>query len=78
MFPTPIEKTSQTTQWLYTFALPVALIIFLLPLFGVAITSVLAASHLSQGNHFGMPSAFACTKYVEIFENTEMAKYMRN
>ena len=78
MFPTPIEKTSQTTQWLYTFALPVALIIWLLPLLGVAITSVRPASDLAQGNYFGMPSAFAWTNYVEIFQNTEMAKYMRN
>ncbi len=78
MFPTPIEKTSPPTQWLYAIALPVALFIWLLPLLGVAITSVRPASDLAQGNYFGMPSSFAWTNYVEIFQNTEMAKYMRN
>ncbi len=78
MFPTPIEKTSQTTQWLYTFALPVALIIWLLPLLGVAITSVRPASDLAQGNYFGMPSTFAWNNYVDIFLNTPLWKYIRN
>ncbi len=78
MFPTPIEKTSKTVQWLYTFALPLALLIWLLPLMGVALTSVRPASDLAQGNYFGLPSTFAWGNYVDIFQNTPLAKYMRN
>lgn len=78
MFPTPIAKTSTTTQWLYTLALPVALLLWLLPLLGVAITSVRPASDLAQGNYFGIPSTFAWNNYVDIFLNTPLWKYIRN
>jgi len=78
MFPTPIEKAAPTTQWLYTLALPLALIIWLLPLIGVAVTSVRPASDLAQGNYFGMPSTLAFGNYVDIFVNTPLASYIRN
>ena len=78
MFPIPIEKTARTTQWLYTIALPLALILWLLPLMGVAVTSIRSSSDLAAGNYFGMPSTFAWTNYLEIFSNTPMLKYMRN
>ena len=44
MFPRPIQQASQTSQWLYTIALPLALILWLFPLIGVAVTSVRPAS----------------------------------
>ncbi len=78
MFPIPIEKTSPFTQTLYKIALPLALILWLLPLLGVALTSFRPASDLAQGNYFGMPSGFAWHNYVEIFQNTPMWKYIRN
>ncbi|MGB8818168.1 MAG: carbohydrate ABC transporter permease [Rhizobiaceae bacterium] len=78
MFPTPVAKTSQTMQWLYAAALPVALFLWLLPLLGVALTSVRPASDLAQGNYFGIPSTFAWNNYVDIFLNTPLWKYIRN
>jgi multiple sugar transport system permease protein len=78
MFPKPIEKSSNAMQWIYAIALPVALIFWLLPLLGVAITSIRPASDLAQGNYFGMPSSLAFGNYVDIFLNTPMAKYIRN
>jgi multiple sugar transport system permease protein len=78
MFPTPIEKTSQPVQWLYAIALPLALILWLLPLFGVALTSLRPASDLAQGNYWGVPSALQFSNYAQIFTDTPMAKYMRN
>jgi multiple sugar transport system permease protein len=78
MFPTPIVKTSPLTQWLYAAALPVALLLWLLPLLGVAITSVRPASDLAQGNYFGIPSTFAWHNYIDIFNNTPLLKYIRN
>ena len=78
MFPKPIEKASPAAQWLYTIALPLALILWLLPLFGVALTSVRPASDLAQGNYWGVPSSIELGNYLQIFTQTPMASYMRN
>jgi multiple sugar transport system permease protein len=78
MFPKPIEKTSPRTQLLYKLALPVALVIWLFPLIGVALTSVRPAADLAAGNYFGMPSGIAFSNYYEAFTNTDLGKYMRN
>ncbi|NUB44853.1 carbohydrate ABC transporter permease [Fertoebacter nigrum] len=78
MFPRPIEQTSPARQMLYKAALPVALVLWLLPLLGVAVTSFRPASDLAQGNYFGMPSYFAIENYADVFRNTDMAQYILN
>ncbi|MFN3823439.1 MAG: carbohydrate ABC transporter permease [Pseudorhodobacter sp.] len=78
MFPRPIEKAPPGTQLLYKVALPVALILWLLPLLGVALTSVRPASDLAQGNYFGMPSSIAFSNYVDVFRNSDIGRYMVN
>ncbi len=78
MFPRPIAQTSPTTQLAYKIALPVALILWLLPLLGVALTSVRPASDLAQGNYFGMPSYFAYENYLDVFRNSPIGQYMLN
>jgi multiple sugar transport system permease protein len=78
MFPRPIQKSSQPMQWLYSVALPIALLIWLFPLLGVALTSLRPASDLAQGNYFGMPSGIAWENYVYIFTETPIGQYMVN
>lgn len=78
MFPRPIQQASTARQWLYTLAVPVALILWLLPLLGVALTSVRPASDLAQGNYFGIPSGLAFENYLDVFRNTPMAQYILN
>ena len=78
MFPRPIQQTSTGTQWLYTIALPIALLLWLFPLLGVALTSLRPASHLAQGNYFGMPSGIAWENYLYIFTETPIGQYMIN
>jgi multiple sugar transport system permease protein len=78
MFPRPIQKSGQAAQWLYTIALPVALVIWLFPLLGVALTSLRPASDLAQGNYFGMPSGIAWENYAYIFTETPIGQYMIN
>lgn len=78
MFPRPIQKTSQPVQWMYSIALPIALLIWLFPLLGVALTSLRPASDLAQGNYFGMPSGIAWENYVYIFTETPIGQYMVN
>ncbi|MDG1280936.1 MAG: carbohydrate ABC transporter permease [Pseudorhodobacter sp.] len=78
MFPRPIQQTSLTAQWMYKLALPVALILWLLPLLGVAMTSVRPAMDLAQGNYFGIPSSFAFENYLDVFRNSDIGSYMLN
>jgi len=78
MFPRPIQKSSTTAQWVYSIALPIALLLWLFPLLGVALTSLRPASDLAQGNYFGMPSGIAWENYVYIFTETPIGQYMVN
>jgi multiple sugar transport system permease protein len=78
MFPSPIQQANAAIQWLYAIALPVVLLLWLLPLLGVALTSLRPASDLAQGNYFGMPSGIAWENYVYIFTETPIGQYMVN
>ena len=79
MFPTPIAKASPAAQTAYKFMLPVALFLWLLPLIGIAVTSVRPASDLASGNYFGMPSGFAFWEnYSAVFKNSNIGYYILN
>lgn len=78
MFPRPIQQARPATQWLYTVALPVALVLWLLPLLGVAVTSLRPAADLAKGNYFGMPSYLAFENYRAIFVDSPIGGYMLN
>jgi multiple sugar transport system permease protein len=78
MFPRPVQQLSPLARLAYQAALPVALLLWLLPLLGVAMTSVRPSSDLAAGNYFGWPSRFAWTNYVEVFQNSPLASYILN
>ncbi len=79
MFPAPIEKAGAPARIAYKILLPVALIIWLLPLIGVAVTSVRPFSDLVAGNYFGMPSGFDAVKnYSDVFNNSNIGWYILN
>jgi multiple sugar transport system permease protein len=78
MFPRPIEHTAPATQVLYKLALPIALILWLLPLLGVAMTSLKPSSDLAQGNYFGLPSYLAFSNYADVFNNSPIGQYILN
>ncbi|GAB5463841.1 MULTISPECIES: carbohydrate ABC transporter permease [Hoeflea] len=78
MFPRPIEHTAPATQLLYKVALPIALILWLLPLLGVAMTSLKPSSDLAAGNYFGLPSQIAFSNYADVFNNSPIGKYILN
>ncbi|WGW05627.1 carbohydrate ABC transporter permease [Tropicibacter oceani] len=79
MFPKPIEQTSTTAQWLYKIALPIALVIWLLPLIAVAMTSVRSAGDITAGNYWGWPTSFNFwANYSGIFEATPIGQYILN
>lgn len=78
MFPRPIEQVSPAVRIAYKLALPVALILWLLPLLGVAMTSLKPASDLAKGNYFGWPSHLAFSNYADVFRNSPIAHYILN
>ena len=79
MFPTPIERRHIQHQRFYKAALPVALVLWLLPLLAVALTSVRPAADITAGNYWGMPTDFHLIQnYTAIFENSPIGKYILN
>ena len=56
-----------------------ALIVWLLPLIGIAVTSIRPSSDLAAGNYFGMPSSFAGVEnYTAVFKNSNIGYYILN
>ena len=79
MFPTPIDRTSRTWQLSYQTLLPLALILWLLPLIAVAIFSVKPDSDFTTGNYWGMPTSFeGFTNYGKVFLESDMPRYLLN
>lgn len=79
MFPTPIEKSSRTWQLTYQSLLPVALILWLLPLIAVALFSIKPAGDFSAGNYWNLPSQFAgFENYGRVFLESDMPRYLLN
>ena len=78
MFPTPIQKASAPARLAYQIALPIALVIWLFPLIGVAVTSLRPASDLAAGNYFGVPSSIAFENYAAVFRDSPIGWYILN
>ena len=79
MFPTPIHLTSRPTQLLFKIGLPIALLVWLLPIIAVAFTSVRGLGDLSSGNYWGIPSEWRIVEnYTSVFSNTPLATYILN
>ncbi len=79
MFPTPVQKASPFIRTGYQLLLPLALIVWLFPLIGVAVTSIRPSSDLAAGNYFGLPSGFAGVEnYTAVFANSPIGYYILN
>jgi len=79
LFPTPIDKTSVTTQRLYAILLPLLLLVWLLPVFAVVSTAMRSQGELSAGNYWGWPQQFSLIQnYIEVFTRTSMVQYFFN
>lgn len=79
MFPRPIEKAPRAAQLTYQGMIPLALILWLLPLIAVAIFSVKPAGDFAAGNYWGWPAEFAgFENYARVFTDSEMPRYILN
>ena len=79
MFPTPIQKQGPVAVASYQAFLPLALILWLLPLIAVALFSVKPLADFTEGNYWGWPSSFELwANYGQVFFNSEMPRYLWN
>jgi multiple sugar transport system permease protein len=79
VFPTPIAKWKPANRALYKLSLPLALVIWLLPLIAVMVTSIRSADELVQGNYWGWPEHFSLiANYREALTASPMLHYFWN
>ena len=79
MFPTPIEKTGFWSRNLYKVSLPIALVIWLIPLLGVMMTAVRGPGDITAGNLWGVPSEWQLIgNLTDVFTNTPMTMFILN
>ena len=79
MFPPPIEKQPRAAQITYQSLLPLALVIWLLPLIAVAIFSIKPDADFATGNYWGWPSSFeGFNNYGKVFFESDMPRYLLN
>ena len=79
MFPRPIGKSSAGTQRAYKIALPIALLLWLLPLIAVMLTSIRSSGDINSGNYWGWPTSFNLVEnYTAVFTNSPIAQYILN
>ena len=79
MFPTPIQKVGPGARSLYRVAVPVSLLIWLLPLFAIALTSTRSIDDLSRGDYWGWPTHLRIVQnYTAVFTSSPMGRYLVN
>ena len=79
MFPTPIHQRPVVNQYIYKIFLPISLIIWLIPIFGILMTSIRGLGDITAGNMWGTPSEFLFFSNLhDVFTNTPMVKYTLN
>jgi len=79
MFPTPIQNRSRANQISYQALLPIALILWLLPLLAVMVFSVKPDGDFAKGNYWGLPSSFEFfNNYGRVFFASDMPQYLLN
>ncbi|MBV6658703.1 MAG: carbohydrate ABC transporter permease [Devosiaceae bacterium] len=79
MFPKPIEQRGPGAKLTYQAILPLALIMWLLPLIAVAVFSIKPDADFTNGNYWGPPSSFEFfTNYGRVFFESDMPRYMLN
>ncbi|MEO0938640.1 MAG: carbohydrate ABC transporter permease [Pseudomonadota bacterium] len=78
MFPRPLAPSSPRGIAYQAF-LPVALLIWLLPLIAIFLTSIRPGSDINAGNVFGWPSSFELIEnYTAVFTQSQAAVYLMN
>ncbi|MEO0677200.1 MAG: carbohydrate ABC transporter permease [Pseudomonadota bacterium] len=78
MFPRPIA-TNTPKGWSYQAFLPIALLIWLIPLLAIFLTSIRSGADINSGNVFGWPSSFQLLEnYSAVFTQSQAGLYLLN
>ncbi|WP_375589222.1 carbohydrate ABC transporter permease [Hoeflea alexandrii] len=79
MFPRPIQDTSRSRQLMYKIALPISLVIWLLPMIAIVATAGRSLSDLNYGNYWGIPSEWAFVEnFSAVFGSSSIRVYLLN
>lgn len=79
MYPQPIQKAGRFANISYRVALPIAIVMWLLPLIAVMMTSIRGIEDINTGNYWGWPSEFQLVEnYTQVFTSTSMGQYLFN
>ncbi|AXF24970.1 sugar ABC transporter permease [Burkholderia pyrrocinia] len=79
MFPTPVAQWKPVSRRLYKLSLPVALLIWLLPMIAVFVTSVRSTEELVEGHYWGWPRHFSMIEnYRDALTTSPMLHYFWN
>lgn len=79
MFPRPIQQASPAAQAGYKIAVWIALIVWLLPIIGVAMTSIRSVQDLNAGNYWGWPTQIRFWEnYSTVFTASPMLRFLLN
>ncbi len=79
MFPRPIQQASPGFRTGYQLFLPIALLIWLLPLLAIFMTSVRPGGDITAGNVFGWPSQWQILdNYAAVFQQSKAMTYLWN
>ena len=79
MFPRPIQEASRGRQLMYKVALPISLIVWLLPMIAIVATAGRSLSDLNYGNYWGIPSEWAFAEnFAAVFGSSSIGTYLLN
>ncbi len=79
MYPRPILDAPRSRQIMYKVALPISLIIWLLPMIAIVATAGRSLSDLNFGNYWGIPTEWAFVdNFTEVFNSSSIGIYLIN
>lgn len=79
MFPAPISRSAPAVRVLYGAVVLALLALWLLPLLGVAVTSLRSAEDLNRGNFWGWPSDWRLFEnYTSVLTGTHIGTFIVN
>lgn len=79
MYPLPVDKWKPLSRRFYKVSIPIALVVWMLPMLAVLLTSVRSTDELSEGNYWGWPRDLSLlANYREALTTSPMLHYFWN
>jgi multiple sugar transport system permease protein len=78
VFPAPIAERSLAARTAYALCVALVLLVWLLPLAGVALTSLRSIEDLNRGNFWGWPAELRFDNYGAVLTGSRMGRFIAN